>query len=98
MVDDPGNSIFAYATARNQVAEDGYGVNSLYTKRLLSLIRKPGLSATDLFHQVAVLVKQETSDKQQPWQSFSLDQEFYFAGKKSAEEPESVDVPVYTGW
>ncbi len=78
---DPDNSIFAYATARDKVAEDGeYGVNSPYTQYLLSLIAKKGLSAYDLFQQVGNLVKQAPNTEQEPWQYSSMKRDFYFNG------------------
>jgi uncharacterized caspase-like protein len=75
---DPSNTIFAYATARGKVAEDGYGVNSPYTQHLLKLIGQRGLSAYELFQQVGKLVERDTYSKQQPWQYSSLLKDFYF--------------------
>ena len=80
---DPNNTIFAYATGRGKVAEDGYGVNSPYTEHLLNLIGKRGLSANELFQQVGKLVKRDTSSKQQPWQYSSLLKDFYFKPRKT---------------
>jgi uncharacterized caspase-like protein len=79
---DPSNSIFAYATARGKVAEDGYGVNSPYTQHLLNMITQEGWSASQLFQQVGNLVKGETGGKQQPWLYTSLKRNFYFNKKK----------------
>lgn len=79
---DPSNSIFAYATARGQVAKDGYGVNSPYTQHLLSIMTQEGLSAYQLFQQVRNSVLQDTRGKQQPWLYTSLEKNFYFNQKK----------------
>jgi len=82
-ISDPSNTIFAYATARGKVAEDGSGVNSPYTKHLLNLIGQRGLSAFELFQQVGELVEQDTYSKQEPWQYSSLIKKFYFNPRKT---------------
>ncbi len=75
---DPKNTFLAFATARDKVAEDGYGVNSPYTQHLLNHIRTPGLSVVKLFRKVGNLVEKDTYGKQVPWKSSSLRGAFYF--------------------
>jgi uncharacterized caspase-like protein len=77
-VPDPKNSLIAYATARGEVAQDGEGLNSPYTQRLLEQMKKPGLNVMELFQKVGKQVKQETP--QEPWQYGTLDEDFYFVG------------------
>jgi len=76
-------SLIAYATSPGNVANDGSGRNSPYSKNLLTFMRQPGLSIEQMFKQVRIAVKQETSGTQTPWESSSLTTDFYFAGKGS---------------
>lgn len=79
----PSGSLIAYATAPNQVAKDGYGDNSPYTKHLKTIIRKPGLSIEKMFKEVRNAVLKETNDQQTPWEHSSLKgDDIYLAGKE----------------
>lgn len=88
---EPKNSIFGYATARGEVADDGYGVNSPYTRYLLENIEQPGLDVDTLFDKITNLVKDDPSTNQIPSKYSSLyGKKFYFAGKGKEETPEIV--------
>lgn len=72
-------TFIAYATAPGKVAVDGTGRNSPYTKNLISKMKIPGLKIEDVFKEVRKAVKQETNNKQIPWDSSSLTDDFVFA-------------------
>jgi len=74
-------ALLAYSTQPDNVAADGTGRNSPYTKYLLQhLEQQPHLSVTDLFNEVGRSVLQETNGKQAPWVSSSPLPRFCFAG------------------
>jgi Caspase domain len=70
--------VVAYSTNAGNVAEDGQGRNSPFTKALLDYIETPGLEVGVLFRRVMGSVKQATGGKQHPELSILLDSEFYF--------------------
>jgi uncharacterized caspase-like protein len=74
-------SLIAYATAPGDVALDGSKRNGVYTENLLRYIIQKGLSVEELFKRVRIGVKEATKGKQIPWESSSLVDDFYFAGK-----------------
>ena len=72
----PSGAFISYSTGVNQVARDGEGRNSPYTKALLENIDKQGLTINDVFMKVRSKVKRETG--QIPWELSSLEGNFYF--------------------
>ena len=66
-MDAPVGTLVAYATSPGAVAGDGTGANGLYTQHLLTAIRQPSSKVEDVFKQV-------------PWESTSLEGDFYFTG------------------
>ena len=84
-MDAPPGTLVAFSTAPGQVAADGTGEHSTYTKHLLSYIREPGLKVEDVFKRVRTAVRQESGGRQTPWENTSLETDFYFkAPDKSA--------------
>lgn len=79
-MDAPVGTLVAYATSPGSVASDGSGVNGLYTQHLLSAIRQPGSKVEDVFKQVRANVRRDSQGKQVPWESTSLEGDFYFKG------------------
>jgi formylglycine-generating enzyme required for sulfatase activity len=74
-----GGTLIAYATAPNDVAQDGTGHNSPYTQALAEVIRRPGLKIFDIFDTVGVAVLDATKGEQLPWFSASaIGGSFYF--------------------
>ncbi len=75
--------LIAYSTAPGSVASDGESGanNSPYTQALLSAIREPGLKIEDVFKKVRTTVRQKTGGKQIPWESSSIEGDFYFLEK-----------------
>lgn len=90
----PMGTFISYSTAANQVAQDGEGRNSPYTKALLANIGKPGLTLSDVFMEVRKQVSKETG--QVPWESSSLVGHFYFkTGQRDAARPDVPDRTEY---
>jgi uncharacterized caspase-like protein len=85
----------AYATQLDNVAADGAGRNSPFTKALLQHIGTRGISIQELMIRVRKSVMAETSNHQVPWEEAALNESFYFVPpavtslslKKSAPEP-----------
>jgi formylglycine-generating enzyme required for sulfatase activity len=90
-MDAPKGSIIAYSTSPSELAMDGEGRNSPYTKAILTHINKSKQPVELFFKSVRKSVDEITSGKQTPWESTSLLGEFYFnpeQGKKeSTAEP-----------
>jgi uncharacterized caspase-like protein len=77
----PEGTLISYATQPGNVAQDGSGDNSPYTKALTEAIRRPGLDIFQTFNEVGLTVKRVTGGSQQPWVSSSpIAGNFYFAG------------------
>lgn len=73
--DAPSGSLLAYSTAPGQVAYDGKGSNSLYTKHLVHELASPDVSLEDAFKRVRLNVRMESGGRQIPWESTSLEQD-----------------------
>ena len=68
----------AYATQLDNVASDGSGRNSPFTKALLKHIGTKGISIQELMIRVRKSVMEETANKQIPWEEAALNESFYF--------------------
>ena len=79
-MDAPVGTLVAYATSPGAVASDGSGANGLYTQHLLTAIREPSSKIEDVFKQVRANVRRDSQGKQVPWESTSLEGDFYFRG------------------
>jgi len=77
-MDAQSNTILAYATAPGNVASDGEGRNGLYTGKLLDEINRPDSKIEDVFKRVRLSVRQGSQGRQIPWESTSLEEDFYF--------------------
>ena len=71
-------SFVAYSTDVGNVAEDGVGRNSTFTKYLLRYIKTPGIRLERVFKKVRESVARETDGGQIPWDSSSITGDFYF--------------------
>jgi len=90
----PTGTFISYSTGANQLAKDGEGRNSPYTKALLANIVKPGLTISDVFMEVRKQVLKET--RQTPWELSSLVGHFYFRpGKRDFAVPAAPDRPEF---
>jgi hypothetical protein len=86
-MDAPIGTLVAYATSPGAVASDGSGDNGLYTQHLLTAIRQPNSRVEDVFKQVRSHVRRDSQGKQVPWESTSLEGDFYFRGGPAAPVP-----------
>ncbi|MBP9654172.1 MAG: caspase family protein, partial [Rhodocyclaceae bacterium] len=77
-MDAPIGTLLAYATAPGNVASDGTGANGLYTENLLREIRTPEAKIEDVFKRVRLAVRRASQGQQIPWESTSLEDDFYF--------------------
>lgn len=84
--DDPGlarigteaDFMFAYATQPGNVAYDGTGRNSFFTKALLHHLYTPGQQLAELMIAVRRDVISATGGQQIPWENSSLTRQFVF--------------------
>lgn len=86
-IDAPTGSIVAFATAPGAEAADGTGRNGLYTTYLLQYMATPGLTVEDVFKRTRVAVKQGSGGRQIPWESTSLEGDFYFTAPSGGAAP-----------
>jgi hypothetical protein len=79
-IDAPSGTFLAYATAPGNVADDGdtTGGNGLYTQFLLEELKKPSAKIEDVFKRVRFQVRQKSQGRQIPWESTSLEDDFFF--------------------
>ncbi len=77
-INAPTGTLIAYATAPGAVANDGPADHGVYTGELIKVMKSPGLKIEDLFKQVRSSVREATMGKQVPWESSSLEGDFYF--------------------
>ena len=80
--DAPPGSLLAYATSPGNVASDGDGANGLYTESLLRELRVPDAKIEDVFKRVRLAVRRRSNGQQIPWESTSLEEDFYFRPPK----------------
>ncbi|MEZ5786003.1 MAG: caspase family protein [Xanthobacteraceae bacterium] len=81
--------LIAFATAPGQVALDGRGNNSPFTRGLLRHLRTPGLEVRQMLTRVRSDVAAATHHQQIPWDNSSLLGDVYLAGRAQP----SADVP-----
>lgn len=77
-MDAPIGTLLAYATAPGNVASDGTGKNGLYTENLLKEMSTPETKVEDIFKRVRLAVRRTSLGQQIPWESTSLEDDFYF--------------------
>jgi Caspase domain len=86
--DAPAGTFLAFSTAPGNVADDGDAkdMNGLYTGFLLQELKKPQAKIEDIFKRVRLSVRQKSQGRQIPWESTSLEEDFYFspAAQRSA--------------
>jgi Caspase domain len=90
-MDAPVGTLVAFATSPGAVASDGTGANGLYTQHLLTAMRQQGSKVEDVFKQVRANVRRDSQGKQVPWESTSLEGDFYFKSGASATTAAAVD-------
>ena len=93
-LDAPPSTFLAYATAPGNVAEDGdeKSGNGLYTRFLLQELKRPTTRIEDVFKRVRLNVRKQSQGRQIPWESTSLEEDFYFNdGVKFTIKPEELE-------
>ena len=75
----------AYATAPGDVAQDGSGKYSPFTKAMVTHIATPGLDISQMLRRVRKDVMVETGHEQVPWTNSSLTSDFIFKPKQGGE-------------
>jgi Caspase domain len=78
-MDAPVGTFIAFATSPNNTANDGDGLNGLYTQELIKAIQIPDLTIEQVFKKVRTQVKEISDGEQIPWENSSLEYEFYFS-------------------
>lgn len=86
-MDSPHSTLLAYATAPGNVASDGAGANGLYTESLLREIRAADAKVEDVFKRVRLDVRRKSNGAQIPWESTSLEDDYYFVPPASLAAP-----------
>ena len=81
-LDAPPGTILAYATAPGNLASDGDGANGLYTEQLLREMKVPEAKIEDVFKRVRLTVRRRSNGQQVPWESTSLEEDFWFIPPK----------------
>jgi hypothetical protein len=81
-MDAPIRTLLAYATSPGNVASDGEGSNGLYTENLLRELKVPEAKIEDVFKRVRLAVRLKSSGSQIPWESTSLEDDFWFLPPK----------------
>ena len=85
-MDAPNLTLLAYATSPGNVASDGEGSNGLYTENLLREITVPEAKIEDVFKRVRLNVRRKTNGAQIPWESTSLEEDFWFIPPKALQK------------
>ena len=81
-LDAPPGTLLAYATSPGNVASDGTGANGLYTEHLLREMKVPEAKIEDVFKRVRLAVRRGSNGLQIPWESTSLEEDFWFIPPK----------------
>jgi len=85
-LDAPPGTILAYATAPGNLASDGDGANGLYTEQLLKEMKVPEAKIEDVFKRVRLTVRRRSNGQQIPWESTSLEEDFWFIPPKEMQK------------
>ena len=86
-MDAPHSTILAYATAPGNTASDGEGANGLYTENLLREMKVAEAKVEDVFKRVRLNVRRTSKGAQIPWESTSLEDDYYFVPPASLAPP-----------
>ena len=82
-LDAPPGTLLAYATSPGNIASDGEGANGLYTEHLLREMKVPEAKIEEVFKRVRLGVRKRSQGQQIPWESTSLEQDFWFIPPKA---------------
>ncbi len=90
-MDAPNSTLLAYATSPGNYASDGDGVNGLYTENLLRELKVPDAKIEDVFKRVRLHVRRTSMGQQIPWESTSLEEDFYFVPPRALATQAALD-------
>jgi uncharacterized caspase-like protein len=90
-VEEAAGTMISFSTQPGNVALDGSGRNSPFTKALLKHIGTVGATIGDIMIDVRKQVIAETNEKQVPWENSSLTGKFYF--RPAAQPPAAAADP-----
>jgi uncharacterized caspase-like protein len=85
-LDAPPATLLAYATAPGNLASDGDGANGLYTEQLLKEMKVADAKIEDVFKRVRLTVRRRSNGQQIPWESTSLEEDFWFIPPKEMQK------------
>jgi hypothetical protein len=85
-MDAPPSTLLAYATSPGNVASDGEGANGLYTESFLREMKVPEAKLEDVFKRVRLAVRRQSKGAQIPWESTSLEEDFWFIPPKTLKQ------------
>lgn len=74
-------TLIAFSTAPGEVAQDGRGANSPYSKALAAALKEPGQSIESIFKRTRAKVVEDTEGRQVPWENSSLVQDIMLVPK-----------------
>lgn len=77
-ISDAAGTLIAFSTQPGNVALDGSGRNSPFTKALLENLEKPNTTIGDVMIDVRRSVMAATGERQVPWENSALTGKFYF--------------------
>lgn len=88
-----GTQYVIFSTEEGKTADDGEGRNSPFTESLLANIKKPDKKVTDLMQTVSNEVAIKTQERQIPYGTGILRQDFYFTrGSEMSSAP--IEIPL----
>ena len=90
-MDAPIGTLLAYATAPGNTASDGNGANGLYTENLLKEMQVKDAKVEDVFKRVRLAVRRASRGAQIPWESTSLEDDFYFLPPGAVRAPDAAE-------
>lgn len=90
-MDAPISTLLAYATSPGNTASDGAGSNGLYTEHLLKEMQVKDAKVEDVFKRVRLAVRRASKGAQIPWESTSLEDDFYFLPPGSISKPDDAE-------
>jgi len=90
-MDAPPNTLLAYATSPGHTASDGEGANGLYTEHLVREMGAADAKIEDVFKRVRLGVRRKSAGQQIPWESTSLEEDFYFRPPVATPSPSEAE-------
>jgi uncharacterized caspase-like protein len=78
-------TVIVYATAPNDVSQDGTGRNGVFTEAFLASLSTPGLEFRDIFDRTGEAVRTRTGGAQNPWMNSSYYGKLYLVSPAEAE-------------